>query len=434
MPEQLPHNAEAEAALVARLYADPSTIPVVSGMVRPEDIYDPEVRTVYSAMTFLSLAKRAIDMVTLSERGVDEVAINNILSAAGPLYRAPVDEYVSIVRRDAQRRRIIESLERVTRDAYEREDVESILSALADASSTIAQGAEAGRLLSPAQASDSYADTLTRRLSGEAAGLTWGLRDLDKLMQPAAGGEMVVIAARPGVGKTTLAETIAETWAEYGPVLFCSLEMSVPQLLDRSIARHARIPSPDIIRGRLSADQERLARDVAASRREVSIWYLDDPFAQTGTVRAAAARVRILSGGLVGIVIDYLQLLKDGTGIESEVQRVTRISRQVKALAREYDVPVLCLSQLSRAVESRDDKHPKLYDLRESGAIEQDADRVLGLYRVSGEQKMDVELLKNRQGPVGIRSVYLDTEYCRFIDDPVEQMQHYVQVGMEGLA
>ena len=434
MSDRLPHNPDAEAALVARLYTDPGIIPVIAGNVRPEDIYDPEVRAVYAAMVSLSLEKRSIDIVTLGERGVDEVAINNLLSSAGPLYRSDVEEYSSIVRRDAQRRRIIESLEGVTRKAYEEEDVETILSSLADASATIAQGAEAGRLLSPAQASEAYRETLARRMAGDDPGLPWGLRDLDSLMQPAAGGEMIVLAARPGVGKTTLAETIAETWALSGPVLFCSLEMSVPQLLDRSIARHARIPSPDIIRGRLTADQERLARDVAASRKDVDLWYLDDPFAQTGSLRAAAARVRILAGGLVGIVVDYLQLLKDGGGNESEVQRVTRISRQVKAIAREYEVPVLCLSQLSRAVESRDDKHPKLYDLRESGAIEQDADRVLGLYRVSGESKMDVELLKNRQGPVGLRTIYLDTEYCRFIDDPVEQMHHYVSLGLEGIA
>lgn len=157
----------------------------------------------------------------------------------------------------------------------------------------------------------------------------------------------------------------------------------------------------------MTADEEVLARETVEARRGVNIWYVDNPYATTDAVRAAAARVALERGGLRAIVIDYLQLLKDAG--DQEVQRITRISRNVKALGREFDCPMLVLSQLNRGPEHRDDHHPRLSDIRESGAVEQDADVVLGLYRDRALEKefddspMDIDILKNRQGPSGVR-------------------------------
>jgi replicative DNA helicase len=166
----------------------------------------------------------------------------------------------------------------------------------------------------------------------------------------------------------------------------------------------------------LNDKEKELAEVALSARRSVNVWYLDDPFATTASVRAAAAKVKMLAGGLSGIVVDYLQILKDKG--DSEVQRVTVISRQIKAIAREFDVPLMVLSQLNRAVEMRDDPHPKLHDLRESGAIEQDADLVLGMTRQLGEFDLDIDVLKNRQGPLGRVQLYFDPSRVTFTDDP----------------
>ena len=161
----------------------------------------------------------------------------------------------------------------------------------------------------------------------------------------------------------------------------------------------------------MTADEEVLARETVEARRSVNIWYVDNPYATTEAVRAAAARVALERGGIRAIIIDYLQLLKDPG--EQEVQRITRVSRNVKALGREFDCPVLVLSQLNRNAEYRQDRggdpHPRLADIRESGAVEQDADVVLGLYRDRALESefdnspMDIDILKNRQGPSGVR-------------------------------
>jgi replicative DNA helicase len=219
------------------------------------------------------------------------------------------------------------------------------------------------------------------------------------------------MAARPSVGKTAFAETIADHWAtgDGFPVLFASIEMSLSQLMDRAVSRTAGIPAQHLVRGTLSADEEVLAAETVERRKAVKIWYYDDGYATTETLRAQAARCAMVNGGIRGIVVDYLQILKDAG--DQEVQRVTKISRNIKALAREYDCPVLALSQLNRQSEYRPDPHPRLADIRESGAIEQDADVVLGLYRDRAMEDsfdgsdLEVDILKNRQGPSQMRVV-----------------------------
>jgi replicative DNA helicase len=228
---------------------------------------------------------------------------------------------------------------------------------------------------------------------------------------------MVIIAARPSVGKTALAESVADFWSTQAehPILFASLEMGINQILDRTVSRYTGIPAQLIIRGQLNDQEFSKVESVMGKIEERRVWYLDDSFATTAAIRAACAKVRLMTGGLSGVVVDYLSLLKDSG--DQEVQRVTRISRNLKAIAREFNVPMLVLSQLNRAVEQREDKHPKLYDLRESGAIEQDADVVLGLSRTLGTPYMDVEVLKNRQGPLDMVKLYFDPDRVTFHEE-----------------
>jgi replicative DNA helicase len=181
------------------------------------------------------------------------------------------------------------------------------------------------------------------------------------------------------------------------------------------VSRETGLPGQDVIRGILTRTQSDKVVESLQRRRGVGLWYLDDSYATTAAVRAAAARIRLLAGGLQGIVIDYLQLLTDRH--DSEVTRVTRISRSIKAIAREFNVPVLALSQLNRASTAREDSHPRLQDLRESGALEQDADRVLGLWRPDLQASIaDLDILKARQGITGRVYLGYDGEHFRFTE------------------
>jgi len=207
-------------------------------------------------------------------------------------------------------------------------------------------------------------------------GLPYGLPALDAVLQPAQPGNVYVIAARPSIGKTALALTIAEAWSfdSVHPVLFVSLEMSAQQLLKRFLRHHDR-------------------SDLSAYN--LSIY--DEARATTALLRSQAARLKLKHGAIHAIVVDYMQLLKDPG--EPENIRVSRISAEMKAIAREFDCPTLVLSQLSRQSEYRKDGKPKLSDLRDSGAIEQDADGVLGLWREARSSPyLDVAILKNRHG------------------------------------
>jgi replicative DNA helicase len=418
--QQLPHSEDLEAAIVSRLLADPAQLPVLVDLIRPEDFYVGSWRRAYVAMQELSARRKSVDVENLRARiGKDADELSRRLGRITVAHRASLEEYADQLRTFAFRRRVIGALETAQAKALTTTaSRDEILASLQDAMQSLTHGMEQGNLLSPNQAADLYEATMAERARGERTGLTWGLRGLDLQMSPAHAGEMIVLAARPSVGKTVLAEQLADHWATQGPhpVLFVSLEMGVDSLLDRTVSRVSGLSGHDVVRGILTKDQQARALEVIAQRREVGVWYLDDPYATTSTVRAAAAKVKILAGGLSGIVIDYLQLLKDPG--ESEVQRVTRLSRQVKAVALEFKVPVLALSQLSRAVTQRDDQHPRLHDLRESGAIEQDADRVLGLWRENlSSPEADLDVLKSRQGRAGIR-IYLeyDGDHFRFMD------------------
>jgi replicative DNA helicase len=392
---------------------DQHLLPVVAGMVGAEDFYNPTFAKAFTGMKRLHSEGKVFDVLTLRDFTGDDLDLAESMNAGT---RSPIEEYANIVRRLAERRRVIVGLENVIARAEREDDPTAILSALHEVTMGMARGTDGSRLLSPSKAVDLYERETIRRNTVGSIGLGWGFATIDRWFQPAQGGEMIVLAARPGIGKTALAEWLSDLWArdsEY-PIMFVSLEMSVPQLLDRAVARYGGIPASSIVRGALNEDEKERARVVAEQRRDARIWYLDDPRATTDSVRAAAATLRMLVGGLSAIVIDYLQLLKDNG--ESEVSRVTRISRNVKAIAREFDVPVLTLSQLNRSVESREDRHPKLHDLRESGAIEQDADRVIGLYRREGTNDLDFEALKNRSGPVKRVALYFDAEHMSFTE------------------
>lgn len=398
----LPVNAEVEAAVVNRLLLDPSQITLLAGRLRAEDFAGAYWRKAYTAMQELAGAGKTVDVITLADALDGETEELSSRLADVSHYRSPVEEYADIIIRDSFRRRLIVRLESVIHKAEEVESQEDLLAELHDALVEVSIGVGDDRLISPETATNLYLDSLKDRRGGKSRGLSWGLPSMDLLLNPASAGQMIVLAARPSVGKTALAEQTADLWSQHGPVLFVSLEMSLQSLLDRMVARTSGVSATHLVRGAVTDEEYDIAEEAAEARRSSNLWYLDDPFATTASVRAAASKVRVVAGGLSAIVIDYIQLLKDDDK-NSEVSRVTKISRQVKAIAREFEVPVLALSQLSRAVMQRDDQHPQLHDLRESGAIEQDADVVLGLYRPLGRDTADLDILKQRNGEVSGR-------------------------------
>lgn len=403
-----------EQAIIAALLVDPSQIPVVSSKLEAED-FGQTYRPVYRRMVELSHAGQRVDVVTLRADGVDVPV--DVLNILGHGRADDLGAYIEAVQEGGFRRRVsdfgsrIQTISRTARDRAE------ILGELQAFNTALAQDAKDQRLLAGDSVSDVYLSELTKRRKG-GAGIPYGIGPLDRLIQPATGGDLIVVAARPSVGKTVFAEIVADNWAFEAdkPVLFVSVEMRLSALIDRAVSRWSGIPTQRLLRGHLSDNEEALARETLERRRDVKIWYADDPMATSTAVRAHAARASLQSDGLQGIIVDYLQLLKDPG--DNDNQRVGSISRNLKGIAREFDVPMIALSQLSRAPELRGGRHnrPRLSDLRDSGAIEQDADLVFGLYRDGSD--LEVHILKNRQGPAGISvDLYFDNDTVSFRED-----------------
>lgn len=415
---ELPASPDIEAAVLSRLLLNPEQVGLASEGLTSESFSDPERRSIWLAMEKLAGLGRIVDVQTIAaELGWKSSRLSRCIEAPTGMERAPVEDYIAILKGTAFRRHAITKLQNVLEGAYTLDDPMDFMADLSSAVQSIGEQVSGGEeLIDPATAAASYQAELTMRQGGQSRGLTYGIGDLDRLLQPARPGDMIVVAARPSIGKTAFAENVAESWSQQGegPVLFASLEMSLMRLLDRAVARTADLDSDLIVRGALTDSQYDLARASAGEIANVGIWYLDDPSATTSSIRAAAARMKLLCGNRIGaIIIDYLQLLRDPG--EQEVQRVTRISRAIKALALEFDCPVLVLSQLNRSVEAREDHRPRLHDLRESGAIEQDADVVIAISRTGNEATFAI--LKQRHGVSGTEaSLRFDGPRVRWTD------------------
>lgn len=401
-----PHNVEAERALVARLLLDPSQIAVVASEVSAEDFYVSAYRQAFRLMVDLSTEGKAIDIVTLQAAGADVDPLD--LTGA---HHGALTDYAAIIRKDAFRRKVLAATDRVAR-AAEHGEVD-LMAAVQAAFADLAQESGPGKLASSSAAVDDYLVELTKRMAGVRTGLTYAsVPGLDGILLPAMPGDLIILAARPGVGKSAMALALAHHWAELGDgvVLFVSLEMKRNQILDRLAARLSGIGSKKIITGDLSTDEYLGLTAALEASRSLAIEYLDDRFSTSATVRSMAARVGMQRGKLAAIIVDYLGILKDPG--DNEVQRIGRITGNLKAIAGEAECPVLALSQLNRGVEMREDKHPRLSDLRDSGAVEQDADIVIGLTDMS--PMMDVEVLKQRQGANGRLRVRFDGNTTTF--------------------
>ncbi|MEN8113719.1 MAG: replicative DNA helicase [Actinomycetota bacterium] len=428
-----PHSIEAEESVLGAVLLSADAANIALEKLQAEDFYRPSHQQVFEAVQTLFDANEPIDAVTVSE-GLRRDGTLERVGGVGFLTRlidtvpttSNVDYYAGIVEEHALRRRLMRVGGTIGGIATEMK--EPISDVLDRAEQEVFQVAErrVGEGLAPIDPllgpAIERAEEL-QRLGSEVTGLPTGFRDLDRKLAGLHPTNLIIIAARPGMGKTSLALNIAQNVAQGGePVAIFSLEMSREEIVSRMLCSAGRIDSQRLRTGRLSeADFTKLS-NAASTLYKKPIYVDDSPGLTITEIRAKARRLRRRPGlGLV--VVDYLQLMH-GTSGENRQQEIAIISRSLKNLARELDVPIIALSQLNRSLESREDKRPRLGDLRESGAIEQDSDVVLFIYRdeayspdkVESKGVAEVVVAKHRQGAVGKVTMTFLPEFTLFSD------------------
>ena len=416
LSRQLPQAVEAEQAVIGSMLIDPSCIPEVIELLRPEDFYAEENRRIFETIFSMFTDSVRIDAVTV----LNELKMNGLYDdAGGRAYLAQLmdvtpREYAHIIRDKSMLREIAAAGADIQAIAYEGAGEASDIAEVAEQKIYAVRHGREVQGLSPIKSiiMDVYnrLDELSQSESG-LPGLPTGFHDLDRRLTGLNKSDLILIAARPGMGKTAFALNVALYAAKHTnkDVVLFQLEMSKDQLASRLLSQEAVIDSQKLKTGDLEPeDWTKMAR--AANVLAKTHIYVDDNPAIT--VAEIKAKCRRLGDNLGLICIDYLQLMQSGKRNESRVNEIGEISRAMKIMAKELNVPVICLSQLSRAVEKREDKRPMLSDLRESGAIEQDADIVLFIYRDDyyddeSEEKNNAEVIiaKNRHGATG--SVFL---------------------------
>ena len=430
---KVPYSAPAEQAVIGSMLIDPRCIPEVLEKLKADEFYLPLNRSIYETIYAMFSYAQAIDPVTvLDQMKVRGVYQDNCEEYLAEIMRvtptaANVLEYASIVRDRALLRRLGETADEINKMVYEGAgEADAMLEAAERRIYALRQGRSIGGLVPVSSVVQTVFDNLSEAsASGKAIpGLSTGLADLDRVTLGLNRSELILIAARPGMGKTSIALNMALHAAlnEHQTVAIFSLEMSREQLVMRLLSRAALVPSQNLLTGQLTDQQWRDITTAAQALSATDIRIDDNPTLTVSDMNAQCRRVPNL--GLV--VVDYLQLMQSaGSGHswsnESRTQAVSDISRMFKIMAKELAVPVVCLSQLSRANESRQDKRPMLSDLRESGAIEQDADVVIGLYRDGYYNKesenpnlAEAIILKNRKGQTGTVELLWLPEYTSF--------------------
>ncbi|MED5352022.1 MAG: replicative DNA helicase, partial [Pseudomonadota bacterium] len=399
---KMPHNLPAEQNLLGALLIDNDIMEKIDDRLRAEHFYDPLHGRIFATMMRMIDRGQLANPVTLKSffSGTDDGsdgAIEDYLGelADGVISLAQSADYAVTIYEAHLRRELIRIGDDVIEDAIHPDVDLSATKQIETAEAKLFQLAESGeagaglRNFESVTAAAVNMAAIARKSDGGLSGVSTGLTDLNAKMGGLHRSDLIILAGRPGMGKSALATTMAfhsatttRTGEEARPVAFFSLEMSAEQLGTRILSERARIDSNAIRQGDLNAEEfDRLVE--VSNQLSVAPFYIDDTPSLSVSQVASRARRMKRTGGLGLIVVDYLQLLTPQLGVKSEnrVQEISNISRSLKAIAKELDVPVLALSQLSRAVEQREDKRPNLSDLRESGSIEQDADVVLFIYR-----------------------------------------------------
>ena len=429
-----PHSIEAEASLLGAMLLSQEAVGVAFERgVKSEEFYKPAHQHIYDAIRALNTAGEPVDPITVGEA----LRRNNLLDGIGGIDAlltlqnatpaiTSADRYAKIVRETASLRRLLAVASEIAEIAYS--GPEDVAKAIDDSESKVFDISESNTGDAP-QPLKNLVETAMEKLEERAnnkeaiTGTATGLADLDKILLGLQPGTLNIVGARPAMGKSALALGIAVHVARSSgkPVLFFSLEMGSAELVQRILASEAGVDSTVLRSGRPTPnDWTKIGH--AVGRLDVPLIIDDSSGTSVGAIRAKARRTLSRQGDLALIVIDYLQLMGGDGRPEKRHLEVSEISRKLKLLARDFNIPILALSQLSRGLESRPDKRPTLSDLRESGALEQDADVVMFLYReeVYNPDNKDelgaaeLNISKHRAGPLGkVRLAWL-AAYTRF--------------------
>lgn len=431
-----PQNLEAEQSVLGAMLIEREAISRVSEILRPEDFYREAHRLIFQAMLALFNKNDAVDMVTVVESlrkddklepagGIAYITTlaNSVPTAANVVYHARIVEEKALLRQ------LINTATRVATMGYEGSEEVEIIMDKAERMILEVAGRKIGQEFTPIKTIIFDAFNKIEQLYASKGGITGiptGFKDLDKLMSGLQPSDLVLIAARPSMGKTAFVLNIAQHVAirEKKAVAFFSLEMSKEQLVQRMLCAEAAIDAQRLRIGELEEnDWKKLV--IAADRLASAPVFIDDTASITAVEMRAKCRRLKIEHDLQLVIIDYLQLMQ-GSGNnrgENRQQEISEISRSLKGLARELNVPVIALSQLSRSVESRQSKRPMLSDLRESGSLEQDADIVAFLYREDyydpdSEKKNITEIIvaKHRNGPVDTVQLFFHKQFTKFSD------------------
>jgi len=431
-----PQNIDAEQSLLGSLMLDKNAVIRVADVLKTGDFYRQAHNIIFDAMLDLYKKGEPIDLLSLNGRLEDRKQLEE---TGGPVYltelvnRVPtaahVAHYAKIVHHKKVLRDLIEAAEHITRLGFNEDtDIENILDEAEQSVFRISQKSLSQEFLPVKNALEEAFERIDKLHKGGGAlrGVATGFNDLDNILGGLQKSDLVILAARPSLGKTSMAMDIARHVAlkEKVPVGIFSLEMSKHDIVDRFLASEANVDLWKLRTGRLS--DEGVDNDFVRIQEAMSVLseapiFIDDAPSPTVLQMRTMGRRLQSEHGLGLIVVDYLQLIQSTNPSDSMVHQVTEISRSLKALARELECPVLALSQLSRAVESRPDQRPRLADLRESGSIEQDADVVMFIYREDKTKKdsprpniADIIISKHRNGPIGQVELYFNESQVSF--------------------
>ncbi|MDY0162678.1 replicative DNA helicase [Desulfobotulus sp.] len=439
-----PHSPEAETSLLSAILIHNDVLLDIVDILDPEHFYRTSHQKIYAAARSLFAKGQPVDLVTVANFLQDSGHLESVGGAAA-LARivdtAPIApnavEYAKIVRSKASLRRLIERATQIVGKCFsEAGDVDAVIDFAQSVIFEIAEN-KTRKAFSPLQALiDVNIDTIEQQQGSQKdiTGIPTGYRRLDQLTAGLQGSDLIILAARPAMGKTSFVLNMARNAAvESGvPVGIFSLEMSKEQLSMRLLTAEARVESGKVRGGALSPEEWNRINTAASILYEAPIFIDDSPDASPMEIRAKARRLK-MEKGLGLLIIDYLQLMRGSSQADRRDLEIAEISRSLKGLAKELGIPVIALSQLNRMLEQRADKRPMLSDLRESGSLEQDADIVMFIYRDEvynkdennpNRGKAEIILAKHRNGPVGTAHMAFLGSYTRFEDLAAGEYPH----------
>ena len=434
-----PHSLEAEEALLGSALLSRDAVSRLMEEVRPADFYSPSNQTVYEAMKGLFDTGKPIDTVTVSELIFKDSKNSKSINASyiarlvdNVPSSANFERYIEIVLEHSHRRKLLKASGRIELLAMAMDkEIHSVLDEAEQTIFTASDDAIGDGLVGVndvLEGAIERIEEIENRGTG-LSGLPTYFSDLDYYLSGLQEGNLIVLASRPSMGKSSLGLNISTNASKEGKVVaFFSLEMTKEELVQRVLFSEAKVTSGDARKGQLGPEKWSRVVEAASKVNSLPLYFDDAPVITVTDIRAKSRRLKS-SKGLDLIVVDYLQLMQSSSG-DNRQQEIAEISRNLKNLARELRVPILALSQLNRAAEAREDKRPRLGDLRESGAIEQDADIVMMLYRddyynpgteIPGVA--EVNIVKNRSGQTGNVELFFSKEFTQFSNYSKQEQQ-----------